>query len=317
MRRAWVLVIVALVAGCGSARDANPSPAPPIIEAYVAYEEAKDGLKAAPYAGAIYYIESEPIFSDRHVTGVQVSARAGEAILSFELDAEGTERLRSATGGHIGGRIVLLFDSEIVGAPIVRSEISMGRGQMSIPARTPEQLDRITELVHARWPRDELTAVQAALFEHFLTTLTPAYQADTAGVYCLGLLGGLRPYFDVVDEPIAADPRKPQDASQEVIARLQVRKQKVRPLSYCTVDPDAPMVSVRDPATGKGGVMLVIDGVRLISSDSAIATVEYYEGPESSGNWTCSVTRNGRRWRVAGCDGNWISLDEAYRDGHG
>jgi preprotein translocase subunit SecD len=153
MKRAWGPVIVVLMAGCGAGRDASSSPAPPLIEAYVAYEEARDGLQAMTYADAIYYIEPSPIFSDRHVTRAQVSASADEAIVSINLDAEGTDRLFAATRDHIGGRIAILFDSEIVSVPIVRAEIRMGRVQVAIPARSPEELDRITELVSARWPR--------------------------------------------------------------------------------------------------------------------------------------------------------------------
>jgi len=75
--------------------------------------------------------EDNVLLTGRHLQRAQAmfqttEAGAQEPIVSLQFDAEGTEILAEATEAHLGQRIVIYLDDEVVQAPYVRAVITDG-----------------------------------------------------------------------------------------------------------------------------------------------------------------------------------------------
>jgi len=59
--------------------------------------------------------------------------RTGEPIVLFRLDAEGRKRFAETTQANVGRPFAIVFDNQVISAPVIREPITGGSGQISGP----------------------------------------------------------------------------------------------------------------------------------------------------------------------------------------
>jgi preprotein translocase subunit SecD len=83
---------------------------------------------------------------DMIASAATVTDGDGNVVVSFQLTPEGRARLAALTRANIGRRLAIVVNGTVVSAPIIRSEISEGAGQIS-----------------GRWEAAEAEALAAAI----------------------------------------------------------------------------------------------------------------------------------------------------------
>jgi preprotein translocase subunit SecD len=59
---------------------------------------------------------------------------------------EGVEELRRVTAENVGQPLALMFGSDVVGVPVIRRQLQGPRAQLSIPAASADQAERIWQI---------------------------------------------------------------------------------------------------------------------------------------------------------------------------
>ena len=79
------------------------------------------------------YVE-KAVLLDRHDlknTHVVTDTLTKQPEIAFELSAAGQKRFAEVTRQHIGKRLAIIIDGQVCSAPVIRSEITGGKGQIS------------------------------------------------------------------------------------------------------------------------------------------------------------------------------------------
>jgi preprotein translocase subunit SecD len=97
------------------------------FEARLADESPASGLREARVAGSdrTVYLHKEVIVTNADIAAARVIPGRGPAEYSvgIEFKASGAEKMRAATGNHIGKLLAILLDGQVVMAPVLRSPI--------------------------------------------------------------------------------------------------------------------------------------------------------------------------------------------------
>lgn len=82
---------------------------------------------------APYLIEKRVILSGRDLRDAQPAfdQRTNEPIVTFRFNPSGTRRFAQATQENVGKAFAIVFDGEVVSAPVIREPILGGSGQIS------------------------------------------------------------------------------------------------------------------------------------------------------------------------------------------
>ena len=83
-------------------------------------------------------VDASPIYVDREPNPV----------VSLELDSEGTRQFADATGRYIGQPIYIILDDEVISAPLVQQQISLGQATIS-GNFTIEEASNLAALIRA------------------------------------------------------------------------------------------------------------------------------------------------------------------------
>lgn len=83
-------------------------------------------------------VDASPIYVDREPNPV----------VSLELDGEGTRRFADATGRYIGQPIYIILDDDVISAPLVQQQISLGQATIS-GNFTIEEASNLAALIRA------------------------------------------------------------------------------------------------------------------------------------------------------------------------
>ncbi len=80
-----------------------------------------------------YLIENRVIVSGENLVDAQASfdQQTSEAIVSFRFDGKGAARFGQATAQNIGRPFAIVLDNQVISAPVIRSAIPGGTGQIS------------------------------------------------------------------------------------------------------------------------------------------------------------------------------------------
>ncbi|MER8830424.1 hypothetical protein NKH73_29560 [Mesorhizobium sp. M0938] len=80
-----------------------------------------------------YLIEDRVIVSGENLLDAQATynSQTDEPVVSFTLDSKGAERLGRATSQNVGKLIAIVFDDQVISAPLIREPILGGAGQIS------------------------------------------------------------------------------------------------------------------------------------------------------------------------------------------
>jgi preprotein translocase subunit SecD len=121
-------------------------------------EEAKAGVvppgdELVPDAtrpGRLHLLHKEPAVSGDDLLDVIASEemRTGEPAVNFEFNAQGAAAFARLTRENIGKPFAIVLDGKVISAPVIRSEIPAGRGQIT-GIFTRKEADRLAILLRS------------------------------------------------------------------------------------------------------------------------------------------------------------------------
>jgi len=77
-----------------------------------------------------------------------VRGNLGEPEIAFTLNSQGAKRFAEITGKNIGRRLAIVLDGELCTAPVIRSPIENGSGQITGHFDAKEALELANLLEH-------------------------------------------------------------------------------------------------------------------------------------------------------------------------
>jgi preprotein translocase subunit SecD len=97
------------------------------FEVRLAEDKPAPGLREAKVSGSHQpvYLHDEVIVTNGDIAGARVVQAGGPSqyAISIEFNAAGAEKMRAATGNHIGKLMAILLDGQVIMAPVVRTPI--------------------------------------------------------------------------------------------------------------------------------------------------------------------------------------------------
>src|SRR5690606_32544881 len=83
--------------------------------------------------GQRYRLEKRVALEGSHIRDAQLAFNpdTGEPVVNFKLDKEGGRRFADMTGNNIGRQLAIVLDDEVITAPVIRSVIAGGSGEIS------------------------------------------------------------------------------------------------------------------------------------------------------------------------------------------
>lgn len=104
-------------------------------------------LLLGPRAGSdgrwvLHLVEPDPLVSGADVADAQVAMDAGSGLpyVMLVLTSVGARKLESATRQHVGRRLAIVLNDEVLSAPVIMAPITAGRARVTLGAGAPEQL---------------------------------------------------------------------------------------------------------------------------------------------------------------------------------
>lgn len=116
------------------------------FEVRLAEEKPGPGLREAKVAQSdrSVFLHEEVILTNGDIARAElIEGPDGQFSVSTRFSAEGEQKIRKATAGHIGKPLAILIDDEVVMAPILRSEL--GGSAMITGDFTREKAERIAK----------------------------------------------------------------------------------------------------------------------------------------------------------------------------
>ena len=83
--------------------------------------------------GEVYSLEERVALEGQHIKDANLvfSQENGQPVVSFELDKEGARLFGEMTKNNIGRSLAIVLDDKVITAPVIRSVIAGGRGEIS------------------------------------------------------------------------------------------------------------------------------------------------------------------------------------------
>lgn len=135
---------------------------------------AQDALDMVGKTAQLQFVtpEEEVVLTGSNVVNASpiYVEREPNPVVSLELDSEGSQRFSEATGRYIGQPIYIILDDEIISAPIVQQQISLGQATIS-GNFTIEEASNLAALIRAG-------ALPVALNEVQTSTITASLGVD-------------------------------------------------------------------------------------------------------------------------------------------
>jgi preprotein translocase subunit SecD len=122
------------------------------FEVRLAEDKWAPGLREAKVSGSdrYVYLHDEVIVSNGDIAAARVIPGGGPSqySISVEFNASGAERIRAATGNHIGKPVAILLDGQVVMTPVVR--VPIGPAALITGNFTKAEAERIANGVGPR-----------------------------------------------------------------------------------------------------------------------------------------------------------------------
>ena len=116
------------------------------FEVRLAEDKPAPGLREVKVSGSdrSIYLHDEIVVSNSDIAAARlVQGSPTQFSVGIEFNASGAEKMRAATGGHIGKPMAILLDGQVVMAPVVRA--SLGASAVITGNFTRPQAERIVE----------------------------------------------------------------------------------------------------------------------------------------------------------------------------
>lgn len=96
-----------------------------------------------PDRESVYRLEKRVALQGEHIRDAQMAfdPNTGEPVVTFKLDNEGARRFGDMTRDNIGRALAVVLDNEVITAPVIRSVIAGGSGEISGGFSTTEASD--------------------------------------------------------------------------------------------------------------------------------------------------------------------------------
>ncbi|ASK33982.1 protein translocase subunit SecD [Alloalcanivorax mobilis] len=90
-------------------------------------------LPASDQSGRHYVVTAAPLLDGGHLTDARLAfdQASNAPVVNFRLDSEGARRFGEITSANVGRPFAVVLDDEVITAPVIRSPITAGRGQIS------------------------------------------------------------------------------------------------------------------------------------------------------------------------------------------
>lgn len=122
------------------------------FEVRLAEDKPAPGLREARVSGSgrSVYLHDEVIVNNGDIAAARVVLGSGPSqySISVEFNASGTEKIRAATGSHIGKPVAILLDGQVVMTPVVR--VPIGASAVITGNFTKAEAERIVSGVGLR-----------------------------------------------------------------------------------------------------------------------------------------------------------------------
>jgi hypothetical protein len=116
------------------------------FEVRLAEDKPAPGLREVKVSGSgqSIYLHDEIVVSNSDIAAARlVQGGPAQYSVGIEFNASGAEKMRAATGGHLGKPVAILLDGQVVMTPVVRA--SLGASAMITGNFTRSQAERIVE----------------------------------------------------------------------------------------------------------------------------------------------------------------------------
>lgn len=83
--------------------------------------------------GTSYSLEEQVVLEGKHISDARLafSPQTNEPVVNFKLDGEGAHRFGDLTKHNIGRALAIVLDKQVITAPVIRSAIQGGSGEIS------------------------------------------------------------------------------------------------------------------------------------------------------------------------------------------
>lgn len=78
--------------------------------------------------GGQYVVIRKPVVGGENLTDARVSFQEGEPVVSFRFNTLGGRKFGEVTSAHVGERLAIVLDNEVISAPNIQSAITGGSG---------------------------------------------------------------------------------------------------------------------------------------------------------------------------------------------
>ncbi len=81
--------------------------------------------------GGMMVISRKPVVTGEHLVDARAAFDGGTPVVSFKFDSFGGKKFGEATQNHVGERLAIVLDNEVISAPNIQTAILGGSGQIS------------------------------------------------------------------------------------------------------------------------------------------------------------------------------------------
>ncbi len=147
--------LLLVLTACAPRRDdqsPKPKPAeePAELRVHLASDQPQPGFdEATDPQGRRIYVAPQPELTNADMLEAQALTSRRNSMLQIVLNPLGTERLRQLTTAHLGARIAVFIDGELVSAPTINSPVSGGRIQI-LGRYTQDQAEKTAAALNRR-----------------------------------------------------------------------------------------------------------------------------------------------------------------------
>jgi len=152
-----LLFVVWAFALCTGACVQGAPPDHSVIEMRIARTSSAPGYaQGQAVADTTFFVNDTVLVSDsdiEHAHAQRTKDGAGSTILviNVRLTAQAGSRVAKSTRSHVGDRLAVFLDQQLVAAPPIMGEVG-GSRDLELIGGPPAPLERIVAAVAARWP---------------------------------------------------------------------------------------------------------------------------------------------------------------------
>ena len=121
------------------------------VEFKAAQKEANDSLIAMSdmRSGDTLYVANNSIITNKDIEFASVDDQDGHTVIELQMNNTGTKKLADYTENHIGSRVAIILDGELILAPTIRAPLTDGKAMIT-GNFTKKEAEKITRGIMVR-----------------------------------------------------------------------------------------------------------------------------------------------------------------------